>query len=311
VVLRHLLERAVARRPSDCLLLSGGLDTSILAHVAAPRGTTDAVTVVVGPDAPDLPFAQGVARKLELRHHVVGVSLEDILAEVDLVVGTMMTFDPMEVRNSVVIARALREAHRLGFKTAMTGDAADEMFAGYSFLWSKSEAELGHFSKRMATTMRFSGGPLGAQFGMEVHAPFADAAVVEFALGLARSAKVGVHEGVTHGKWILREAFPEVENRWRPKDPIEVGAGTSRLPAYFEARLPPAELAAERERIAREDRVAIRDAEHLAYYRVFQRAFAGRPPLVRYGSDPCTQCGYQLHDLQSSFCVTCGAWPAR
>lgn len=36
----------------------------------------------------------------------------------------------LQIRNSVAIAAALREAERRGFTSVVTGDGADELFAG-------------------------------------------------------------------------------------------------------------------------------------------------------------------------------------
>lgn len=56
---------------------------------------------------------------------------EELLeGELDFVVRTLRTFDPMGVRNSIAVAAALREAERRGFKSAITGDGADEMLGG-------------------------------------------------------------------------------------------------------------------------------------------------------------------------------------
>ncbi len=210
------------------------------------------------------------------------------------VVRTLKTFDPMEIRNSIVVARGLREAARLGYATVMTGDAADELFGGYSFMWSKPEGEFERFSEHLASVMRFSSVPLGAALGIDVKTPYLDPAVVAFALRLSKAQKVGVRAGVTYGKFLLRLAFPEVEACWRRKDPIEVGAGTAVLPDYFRARIPSREFDAERERIGMTERVEIRDPEHLAYYRVFRQAFGDSPPLRRFASDPRSKCGFEL-----------------
>ncbi len=309
--LRRTMERAAAKHPAECILLSGGLDTSILARLSVRHGMRGAVTVLIGTGAPDEPYATAVADSLGLRHHVVRTDLEEILQEVEFVVRTLKTFDPMEIRNSIVVARGLREAAQLGYATVMTGDAADELFGGYSFMWSKPEGEFERFSEHLASVMRFSSVPLGAALGIEVKTPYLDPAVVAFALRLSKAQKVGVRGGVTHGKFLLRLAFPEVEACWRRKDPIEVGAGTAVLPDYFRAGIASRELDAERERIGRTERVEIRDAEHLEYYRAFRRIFGDSPPLRRFDTDSCSKCGFELPRLDSNFCVTCGAWPAR
>jgi asparagine synthase (glutamine-hydrolysing) len=46
------------------------------------------------------------------------------------------TFDPMEIRNSAAVYIGMREAKKDGNSTILTGDACDELFAGYSFLFN-------------------------------------------------------------------------------------------------------------------------------------------------------------------------------
>jgi asparagine synthase (glutamine-hydrolysing) len=308
---RESVVRATARRPAECMLLSGGLDTAILAPLAASGGTRAAVTVLASADAPDRPFAQAVASRLGWQHHVVESTLDGLLSETDFVVRTLRTFDPMEVRNSIVIGRGLREAAAVGYRTAMTGDAADELFGGYSFMWDKTPDDFEKYSRRMAATMRFSSHPLGKALGVEVRAPYTDAEVIRVATGLPKRLKVASKDGTTVGKWVLRWAFPECDSRWRRKDPIEVGSGSNRLPIWFNGRTPKSLLADQQARIYREDRVRIRDAEHLAYYKAFRRVLPEALGERTFGPDCCAQCGFDLLRPDSTFCTTCGAYPAR
>ena len=303
---------AVGRAPAQCLLLSGGLDTSILAPLAAAGGTRAAVTVLAAPGAPDREPAARIARNLEWTHHVVDTTLEQLLEELEFVVRTLSTFDPMEIRNSLVIARALREAKIQGYPTAMTGDAADELFGGYSFMMGMPDAEFERYSREMATSMHFSSDPLGRALGLEVRAPYRDPEVVRYAVELPKSVKVRERDGRPVGKWVLREAFPEAASRWRRKDPIETGSGSAGLPQWFSDRIPVHTLRSEQERVLREDRVEIRDAEHLAYYRVFREVLGNH--LADRTFDPatsCAHCGIRLVRPTDTFCVTCGAYPAR
>jgi asparagine synthase (glutamine-hydrolysing) len=309
--LRSRVEESVARRPADCLVLSGGLDTSILAPLAAKGGTHVAVTVLASSDAPDRPYATAVAEALGWEHRVLDVTLDDLLSEVDFVVRELKTFDPMEIRNSIVIARALREAARLGVRSVMTGDGADELFGGYSFMWAKPDREFETYSRRMAETMHFSSFPLGRSLGLEVHAPYIDPRIVEFAVQLPKRLKVGNREGSPMGKWVLRWAFPEAIACWRRKDPIEVGSGSARLPALFAERISAEEFSAEQRRIREEDRIQIRDPEHLGYYRAFQRIHGTSPMGERFRAGSCAGCGFSLPRPEATFCPTCGKFPAR
>jgi asparagine synthase (glutamine-hydrolysing) len=309
---RQIVLAAIQRAPAECLLLSGGLDTSVLAPFAAARGTRAAITVLTAPDAPDREPARSIARGLGLVHHEIDTTLDALLEELDFVVATLETFDPMEIRNSLVIARALREAARQGYRQTMTGDAADELFGGYSFMMSKPEDEFERQTREMARTMHFSSAPMGRALGVDVRQPFCDPDVIACAVDLPKSTKVRLRDGVWVGKYVLREAFPEAASRWRRKDPIEVGSGATRYTAWFHERIPPEVVRDEAARILQEDRIEIRNAEHLAYYRAFRRIHSGRLSMRAFDpSTGCAHCGFTLPTPTSTFCVTCGAYPAR
>src|SRR5580700_7879933 len=131
--LRHLIHRAVEEQRCEAILLSGGLDTSIVATLAADRGLRLAVTVVVGDDAPDLSYATKLAARLKLEHVVLRRSLDDLWATLPELVRALGTFDGMYLRNDSVVLEGLREMSRRGVRACFVGDAADELFAGYSF----------------------------------------------------------------------------------------------------------------------------------------------------------------------------------
>ncbi|GBG72075.1 hypothetical protein CBR_g11009 [Chara braunii] len=261
--LREIMVDVLAEMvPADAILLSGGLDTCVLAEagrlaMAARRqklkeaGSREAIsassecafkmgiTVIAGPHATDGPYAREIAKRCELLHSVVGgedssMTPADLLEkEVEFVVRTLGCFDPMEVRNSIAVAAALKEAKRLAVKTVVTGDGADEVFAGYSFMTSMSEDKLDEYREHLRKVMSFSACPLGQALGIEVRQPYLHPRVIEFAKTCTKAHLVGeanmdvpAHidrpKDSIYGKLILRQAFPGVHSAWRRKDPIEV-----------------------------------------------------------------------------------------
>ena len=58
-------------------------------------------------------------------------------------IKVLKSFDPMEIRNSAAAYVALKVARDRGLKTVMTGDAGDELFAGYSFFFDLTKEQLG------------------------------------------------------------------------------------------------------------------------------------------------------------------------
>lgn len=117
-----------------CIILSGGLDTSIAAEAGQKiLGLGAAFTVVIGDHATDRPYAKAVASKLGLKHCVLDLSLEELLSELHWTISILKTFDPMSLRNNIAIAHALKAASKMGYTCAVTGDGADEILGGYNF----------------------------------------------------------------------------------------------------------------------------------------------------------------------------------
>ncbi|KAF9346086.1 hypothetical protein BGX26_002436 [Mortierella sp. AD094] len=342
--LRQLLLKSLEKStPCDCILLSGGVDTSILAEAAfavynqnkdtqkdLKRPLNGAVTVLCMDEARDEFYSTQISSRLGLKQEVVKVTLDSVLEELEFCIKTLQTFDPMELRNSIVIARGLSVAKSLGYKTVMTGDGADELFAGYSFLHNMSAERLKAYSDRLTVTMRFSGVVLAKALGLELVQPYLDQELIAFSQQCTRDEKINYHDHPKerewqdrlegrqlHGKFILREAFEEEAfSAWRKKEPIEVGSGTTVLPKMFQESMSPEELKKEQDRILAQDGVQIRDVEHLKYYKVFKKVFGDDlstypEKLTKDGGDPCPACGFNLNSPEQTFCVICGQWPAR
>jgi len=104
-----LLKKSVKDNYSDVLLLSGGLDSSILASLLKPELS---LTVSLGNNAPDIEYAKRVSRKFGKNHQIIVLSFEQLLEIVEEVIRILKTFDPMEVRNSSVGLAAIKYAKK-------------------------------------------------------------------------------------------------------------------------------------------------------------------------------------------------------
>lgn len=288
--------------------MSGGLDTSIVATLAAPRGLRLAVTVAIG-DAPDLPYATEIAARLGLEHVVLRRTVAELASTLPELIGIIGSFDGMFLRNDVVVYEGLREVARRGGRNCWTGDAADELFAGYSFMFQKPAAEVERTVRHFARTMRFNGPRIGQALGVEVHSPYLDPAVVELATRFSGGELVLERDGARLGKAPLRTAFEaELGDRhaYRRKDPIEIGSGATALGPHLASQLEP-QLAQEIARIRAEDRVRLRDAEHLAYYRMYREVFGGPPRGDPAQPKECPGC--HARGPEGTYCTVCGAYP--
>jgi asparagine synthase (glutamine-hydrolysing) len=300
--LRSLLSAAVAESDTEALLLSGGLDTSILAAVSAAQGTRPtAITVALaGMRAPDLRYANKVAQQFCAQHHVVYVTVEAALEKLPTVIETLRTFDPA-LPNDLVIYTALETARQLGITSVMTGDAADELFAGYSYMHALPPDAVRTYINRIAKTMRFSSNSLGASLDIAIQQPFRNQQLIEFALSLDPAVLVMEQSHRIYGKWLLRTAFEAElgELAWRAKDPIEVGSGAAELREVIRRTISDTEFEAKK----RAYRMEFMNKEHLYFYEIY-RAVVGEIPQG-HGKRRCPLCRAEL-PAGKLHCEICG-----
>lgn len=303
------LAASVERNHADALLLSGGLDSSILASILRPHYS---VAVAFGPNAPDLSYARRVAGKYSKQH--VEVVFDHIrMAElVEEVIQIFKTFDPIEIRNSVVALAGIKQAKNDSYSGVMTGDGGDELFAGYNYLsrYFSDKERLDLELSRLWNVMHFSSRRLGEHVGVEIKTPFLDSEFASFAKSISASEKIAEYDGKKWGKFILRKCFePALEDlAWRPKLAQEQGAATDNYQRYVEEMISDL-VYGSRVRVANEqDGVKIRSKEHLHYYAIFRSYF---PPPREDNSDcelRCPECHGCLKQ-GSRFCRICGAFP--
>lgn len=306
-----LLKEAVKRNLSEGILLSGGLDTSILAVLASRLVSLKAFTIGFdGAPAPDIKYASLLSSKLHLKHIVYRFDEHELQEAVKRVVEVEKSFDPMEVRNSVVIYVGLKVAKEHGISSVMTGDGCDELFAGYSFLFNLGEEELNSALRKLWNTMHFSSIDLAGALGLEIKLPFLDPEVKSFAMSLSSKYKVRRERGKVYGKWILRKSFEGIlpdEILWRDKVPIEGGSGTATLPELFDRRISDIEFENKRREYLEKDGVLIRSKEQLFYYEIY-RSVVGIPHPIDLNGKICPYCRSNVA-AEATYCRTCGAYP--
>jgi asparagine synthase (glutamine-hydrolysing) len=308
--LRELIEDAVKRNLCEGLLLSGGLDTSILAFVASKFVKQKAFTVALkGAPAPDVEYASLIAKRLGIKHCIHYICEDELRDALNTTIRVVRSFDPMEIRNSVAIYVALKTAKEEGLSAVMTGDGGDELFAGYSFLHDLEGERLKLELKKMWRTMSFSSIRLSKALDIEVKLPYLDPRIMDFASRLDPSYMVREERGRKWGKWILRKAFEGMlpdEIVWRVKNPIEQGSGTAILPALFDQMISNEEFEEKRRKYLEVDKVVIRSKEQLFYYEVF-RSVVGIPHSTR-GGKTCPYCNSDVEE-EATYCRTCGSYP--
>ena len=305
------LDESVERNLAEGILLSGGLDTSILAYLVSKRVGLTAFTVALqNAPAPDISYAALVANRFGLKHFVHRFNEKELYDAIRVVVKVLESFDPMEIRNSVTIYIGLKYAKENGANTIMTGDGCDELFAGYSFFHGLEKRPLNLELQKLWNVMSFSSTHLAKVLRVEVKLPYLDPEFKKFAMNLDSELKVRSEMGKVWGKWILRKAFKNMlpeEVVWRVKTPIESGSGTATLPNFFNLTISDAEFNEKRSRCLDEDKVTIRNKEQLFYYEIYRSA-VGVPHPTDPGGKVCPCCNSNMPEI-STYCRRCGAYP--
>lgn len=279
--LRQILKEEVRRMTQTNkawgLYLSGGLDSSVVACIAAEIHDQPVDVFTVGiRGSEDIEFAREVAERIGARHHIYTYDLEEMLEIVPLVIYHLESFDSAFVRSSIPNYLAARLASQHGKEIMLTGEGSDEIFAGYDYLKDidsskKINSELHKLVRKMHGTGLERVNRMNAAFGMECRLPFLAQHLVERVMNYPLGWKLkGDEEGVD--KWILRECYTDElsDVAWREKQQFDEGSGSSGLlENHAQKLIGDEDYHKEREQAP----VAIRSKEELLYYRLFRGNF--------------------------------------
>ena len=139
---REVLENAVAECKSEWIALSGGLDSSILAHILRDREPQTITIITKDFLGTDLTYAQIIAKHTRLPLSLIQISMEEILDSINETINILGNFNDIEIRNSIVPYNYLSSLKKKGIDSVITGDGADEVFAGYNFLLKNQRESL-------------------------------------------------------------------------------------------------------------------------------------------------------------------------
>ncbi len=249
--LRRALEESVHRHlMSDVpygVLLSGGLDSSIISAVAKkysarriesndmkdawwPRLHSFAVGLA---DSKDLIAARKVAEHIDSVHHEVTYTVQEGLDALRDVIYHIETYDVTTVRASTPMFLLARVIKSMGVKMVLSGEGADEIFGGYLYFHKAPNAKEFHeetvrkLSKLHLYDCLRANKSLAA-WGVEGRVPFLDKEFMELAMSLNPKDKMAGNGKME--KHILRKAFEDFlpeSVAWRQKEQFSDGVGYS------------------------------------------------------------------------------------
>ena len=305
--IQELLKEACNSCKSNIIALSGGLDSSIIGYFLKDRKIKGIAVIAQDFVGNDLTYCQMVAKQFGIPLTIHSVNTAEILNAIEETIKILKNFNDIEIRNNVVMYLALKWVKDQGLKGIITGDGADELFAGYSFLINKPIEELDKEIERVCSVMHFPTQKIGDALGIKVESPFLDTKVREFAKKISSELKVKKENNKRYGKWILRKAFEKkIPERiaWRDKSPMQEGSGTVGLTNLFDSIIDNEKFEEKKKNIQNTDGVIIRSKESMHYYEIFRKTYGietGKTDSV------CPYCKYDTSN--SKFCRMCGAFP--
>jgi len=305
---RTVLQDSVSECRSEWIALSGGLDSSILTELLK-KENPKAITIITKDFlGTDLTYAQIIAKHAELSLSLMHVDIDEVLDSINATIDILGNFNDIEIRNSIVPYIYLNSLKKKGFDSVITGDGADEIFAGYNFLLKKQDDELVEELKRIKKIMHFPSKDIANSLNMKVETPFLNENVIKFSDSITIAEKINTKNGKRFGKWILRKAF---ENKipgnivWREKSPMQDGSGTANLTNLFNTIITDESFIQKKNEILEKDGVYIRSKESLHYYECFRKTNSIKDTK---SDNKCPDCNYDIKQ-DSKFCRMCGKFP--
>lgn len=238
-VLKESVKKRIEGLDSIGIVFSGGLDSSILAKLSKDLEVETILYTVGTENSADMKYAKQVAESLNLPLKSKTIALEDVKHYTELVLNAIEEYNVMKIGVGMPSYIASELASQDGIRVMLSGQGADELFAGYQrytqFYKDYGEdttknlqddvSNLYHVNLQRddAVTMANS---------VELRVPYLDSEVVDLGLKIPMKYKLG-HDPDDLRKCILRKLAADLdvprEAVLRPKKAAQYGSGIHRL----------------------------------------------------------------------------------
>lgn len=231
--LRDAVKKRLMSDREVCCLLSGGLDSSLVAGLVSEHFEPYTLrTFSIGlPGSTDLAYAKKVADHIKSNHTSIEVSQDEFLRAIPEVIWAIESYDTTTVRASVgnyLVAKYIKE--HTDCKVVFNGDYSDEVSGGYKYMsMCDDPVEFHEETLRLLRNIHYfdslrSDRCISSQ-GLEARVPFADKTFVSTYLSIPVEERMS---NTRIEKYVLRKAFDD-ENviprdvLWRKKEAFSDG----------------------------------------------------------------------------------------
>ena len=213
---------------------SGGVDSSLLYALMANHANKQCYAIGLS-ESHDLDSAQHAARLLHVDLETIELDAGDVEILIPHVIEAIESCNPLDVAIALPLYVLSKHAAAAGFTSILTGQGADELFAGYSRYASLPSATSETLRSALETdVLNIARDNLerdnlaAASHSLDVVLPYLDPRVVVF--GLAIDGAWKLHDGIN--KYVLRKVAEQVMPRelaYRQKKAIQYGTGVNAM----------------------------------------------------------------------------------
>jgi asparagine synthase (glutamine-hydrolysing) len=211
--------RLQSERPVGALL-SGGLDSSLIASIASQylkkQGKRLKTFAIGMNDSPDLYYARIVSKWIDSEHYEIIIPPEKWLETLKDVIKQIETYDMTTIRASTgqyLLGKWISE--NTDIKVLLNGDGSDELCSGYMYYYNAPNSEQSHLENirllneiHFYDVLRVDRGISGN--GLEARVPFLDHHFVDLYLSLPMELRHPM-KGERMEKQLLRDSFKDTQ----------------------------------------------------------------------------------------------------
>lgn len=214
------------------VIFSGGIDSVLVAHIAQ-KLAPEVVCYVSGyPESTDVKNAKKAADAMGLELRIAELDAKSIDAELENIMAAIESTNHLQVDVAIPVFFAVKMAREDGIKVMLTGQAADELFAGYS--WYPQVLEqmgpdylnkgLWNDIKNLYKDTLEREDKITMYHSIELRVPYLDPEVIEAAMSMSEKLKIRNDEvKYIHRKLAERLGVPKFL-AWRPKEAAQHGS---------------------------------------------------------------------------------------
>ena len=214
-----VMEAVESHIPPDlpfAIMFSGGIDSTLIAHYARQVRPEVPGYFVGSPSSADYPFAMAYAETtgFDLKQIPFDAHSDATFARLSEAVVATESFEPALVRGAVCSLMVSAAIQKDGFRVALCGEGADELFCGYTPL-EKAFGSDESYGRAMREECLGLMNRISLQrvdrcsmhHNLETRVPFLDPALANYARGLTANDLVRPVDGRMVGKAALRDLF--------------------------------------------------------------------------------------------------------